>query len=468
MTGSTRARLALGLSALTALVVLRAASAPRWPDDWDGIGFVLSIARFDMDHFTPHAPGYPVYVAMLRLAALAAPDPVAAANAVAVVTGAAAVALVWGAARRAIDPARAVWVALAVAGVPLAWRAGSAIGSEAPALMLAALTALGLTAAGWPAAILVGLGAGLGLGVRLSWAPLFVSLLLLAPRGARLRAWASAAVATAAWLVPFVALVGARHLALLVRAHAEGHWTRWGGTALSDPGARRAVYLARDLFVDGLGAGTDGLGLAIAVVGLGLAKLGFDAWREAGFPHARATAIVLVPYLAWVTVAQNLRQQPRHVLPLVVALAVALALAATSTTRARTVGIIFFTIVGLRTFGDASQRQSIPPAGAQLVERVRDLPDRARVAVMGGPSARYFELTELRDQALAVGTLGDATLALGRRPSLPGRVLVTSEVEGRGSSAMTPFATLCRPARLDRRAPCLTVFEWRPAFLPRP
>jgi hypothetical protein len=454
---------------LGGLAVLRASSAPPWPDDWDGIGFVASITRFDMDHFAPHAPGYPVYVALLRVAARLAHDPIAAANLVAVASGVVAVALTWLAARRAIDPSRAWWVAFAVASAPLVWRASTAIGSEAPALMLAALGALGLTLTGTPGALAVGAAAGLGLGTRLSWAPIYVGLLVLAPRAFRLRALAVALVACLAWAVPLAVIVGPTHLLALLRTHGEGHWTRWGGTALRDPGVRRVAYLARDLFVDGMGAGTDGLGLAIAVVGLALAKLGYDEWRASGFPHVRLVAIALGPYLAWIAVAQNVRQQPRHALPLVVALAVLAALAATSATRARTVGMLFFTLVAIRTFSDASERRDVPPAGAQLAERVAAMPDRDRVLVLGGPSVRFFELTDRPAQALTVGTLGDASLALGRMSSLPGRVLVTGEVEGRDRSPypLTPFATLCRPPRLDRRAPCLAVFEWHPPFLDR-
>jgi hypothetical protein len=451
---------AFAIAALAALVLLRAWSAPPWPDDWDGVGFALSIRSFDMDHFAPHAPGYPVYVAMLRIAALVVRDPVDAANAVAVTSGAVAVALAWAAARRAIDPSRAWWVAVAVAITPRVWRSSTAIGSEAPALAFAALVAYGLTRTGWPAAIAIGAGIGLGLGVRLSWAPLFAGMFLLAPRAVRLRAIGVAAVLALAWIAPLVAIVGPRHLVPLLQTHGEGHMTRWGGTALSDPGLARIAFLARDLVIDGLGAGSDNLGLAVGVVGLGLAKLGFDAWKEADFAHTKLVATALGPYLVWITIAQNLRQQPRHALPLVVALAVILALAATSATRARTVGVIFFFIVGVRTLSDAAVRHDTPPAGAQLVEKVRALPDPSRVAVFGGPSARMFELTDLHDQAFTVGTIGDATMALGRMRSLPTRVLVTSEVEGRASVRTTPFATLCRPERLDRRAPCLTVYEW--------
>ena len=83
---------------------------------------------------------------------------------------------------------------------------------------------------------------------------------------------------------------------------------------------------------------------------------------------------------------------------------------------------------------------------------------------------RFFERTELAADAQPAGTLGDAQVQLTRLPVLPSRVWVTGEVLGHDRSPwpLLPLATLCRPARLDRRAPCLEVYDWRLPYLPRP
>jgi hypothetical protein len=454
----------LAVGALVGLATLRALTTPPWPDDWDGVGFVESVTRFDLDHFVPHPPGYPVYVALLRAAAVFSCEPMLAANVVAVVAGIAAVALLTLATACAYAWSEAAWVGLFVALAPLVWRTSTAVGSEAPALALASAAVFGATRTGRAASWWIGVSVGLGLGVRLSWAPLFLPLLALAPRGERLRALLLASAATLAWVVPFVAVVGAKHLLVLARTHATGHFEVWGGSALSEPGRRRMVWLARDAFVDGLGLDRDPLGIAIAALTLSLAWFGMGAWRKAGRPVR--PLLVTLPYLVWIALGQNLHQQPRHALPLVVALAGALALAAATSPRARLVGGVLLALMAARTATDAYARRTIPPPGEQLVALVQKFPSGA--AAFGGPSARFFELAR-GATGVTVGTLGDVQLALGRLSPLPSRVLVTSELQDleKSSYPLIHIDTLCRPPRVDRRAPCIDVFDWKVPFLRR-
>ncbi len=463
-------RVVAPLVALVLLGALRAASAPPWPDDWDGIGFIESVTRFDLDRFAPHPPGYPVYVALLRVAALFARSPIGAANTVAVLAGLVAAYLLTATAARTFGPARAAWIGVFAAVSPLVWRATTGVGSEAPALAIACVAVFGATCLPRAAPWWIGAAIGFGLGIRLSWAPLFLMLVALAPPGRRAQAILVACGSTLAWALPFVALVGARHLVARARAHATGHFAVWGGSAISEPGPRRALWLARDLFVDGLGAGTDPLGIAIALLIALLGALGLRAWGRRGYPNVGLVLLLLLPYLAWATLGQNLHQQPRHALPLVVVLACALALAATTSRQAQALGVAFAALVALRTADDARARRSIPPPGEQLVALARGM--STTVAVYGGPSARFFELdgppsSNENARGLTVATLGDVRLAVGHLPSLPSHVLVTSELDGLSLSSypLVPVATLCRPARIDRRAPCLDVFDWRAPFL---
>jgi hypothetical protein len=453
-------------AACIALTVLLALSVPPWPDDWDGLGFVQSIHRFDLERFAPHPPGYPVYVALLRLASWFIPGAICAANATAVFSSAIGFAALASAARRQFSAHASLPVLLATAATPLVWRCSSAIGSEAPAFACASLTLYGLSRRDALGAWVAGVFLGLGLGVRVSWAPLLVPMALLAPRGQRLRMVVTALVAVLAWAIPFVWIVGLRHLVRLMKTHLIGHASRWGGTAITDP--VRVRYLARDLFVDGVGAGDDVLGVAISAVGALASVLALTAWRRHSWRGWKAAAIVCAPYLVWIAIGQNLRQQPRHALPLVVALASALGLAAAYDRRSRVPLGMLFALVAARSAMDAHDRRIVPPTGVQLVGLVRGLPDRPRVMVFGGPSARFFEDTELKSQAVTVGSLGDVFLALGREGRLPARVFVTSEVERveEPGYRFDLLAVLSRPPRLDRRAPTLEVLEMHAPFLP--
>lgn len=462
----------LGILALGAYAALLVLVAPPWPDDWDGIGFVESIRAFDLARFQPHPPGYPVYVALLRGAAWLVRDPMRACILVAVASGVATVALVWGAVR-SLAGERAAWlVAVFVGTAPLAWRAFTAVGSEAPALACVAACAWGLAPdnRGRRAGTLaVALGAAAGSGVRLSWAPLFLAAVLLVPRGRRLCTALVACAASLAWFVPLLLVVGPSRLVQLNAVHFAGHAQRWGGTVATEPGAIRLVWLARDVFVDGLGAGSDALGLAIAAFLAAAAAVAIVAWRRVGWRGWRVALVALAPYLLWIGLGQNLRDQPRHALPLVAALAMALALSARASRL--TLGVVggLIVLVATRTALDSRARRTIPPPGEQLVELARRQPAPDDLAVFGVSSVRFFETTELASHAFAAGALGDVEVRLTRLESLPSRVWVTSEVEGRAGSpwSLDRVATLCRPPRIDRRAPCLDVYAWKLPYLRR-
>ncbi len=472
---------ALGVS----LVVLLARVVPAWPEDWDGVGFLLAVKTFSLERFTPHPPGYPVYVATLRAVAALGATPLLAAEIVSVGAGLGAVVLAFRASR---SPRASLLLAAAVIGTPLALRSFTTVGTEglATLLLLLALHAYYLQTApnapqrrAWP----VGVAAGLGLGVRLSWAPLYLGLFVLAlvsrpretsePEGATRRRESARAIlaftaAVLAWAVPLTILTGPERLVSLYAAHLGGHATRWGGTALTEP--TRARYFLRDVLVDGLGVGPDALGVAIALVALVLAVRGVAHWIRRGAP-ARGPLAVLALYAAWIAVGQNLREEPRHALPLVVALASGLVLAGfvrsggPLTALGPYLAWGFVGLTSLRAVTDASERRAIPPAAAQLVELTRHDPD---VLVFGGRSARFFDQDGAGGAGRSAATLGDVVLALGRERRLPARVLVTDELTGRASSPypLVPVATLCRPERLDRRRPCLEVDELRAPFLP--
>jgi hypothetical protein len=370
---------------------------------------------------------------------------------------------------------------------PLAWRACSGVGSEAPALACAAACAWAAVRSGeregesrkdakgdWLDATVLGVAAGLGLGVRLSWAPIYLAALALAPSRTRLRAWAWAAASSLAWAVPLIVGVGPARLTGLLSTHVAGHAERWGGTIVTEPGPVRLVWLARDVAVDGLGMGSDALGIAIGVAVALAGAQALLAWRAAGWRGWKAAAAALAPYVVWVGLGQNLRDQPRHVLPIVVALAAGLALPAARSTRARALVGALAVLVSVRTALDAHARRTIPPPGQQLVELAHAQPPAARPAVFGVASVRFFELGDLAGRAFPAGSLGDVQMRLTRLDALPARVWVTSEVDGARTPEerraapwpLVPVATLCRPPRIDRRAPCIDVFDWKLPYLP--
>ncbi|MEO6419819.1 MAG: hypothetical protein ABIP39_10455, partial [Polyangiaceae bacterium] len=268
------------------------------------------------------------------------------------------------------------------------------------------------------------------------------------------------------WLVPLLAVVGPASLLELSRVHFGGHAARWSGTLLTEPGSQRVRWMLRDVFVDGLGSGADALGIAIAASLALLSGRAVLIWKKASFVGWRSAAIVALPYLAWISIGQNLREQPRHVLPLVTVFACVLGVAAARDRLALYAGALFFSLMGARTILDAYDRTSVPPAGAQLALYVNASEDE-RTMVFGARSVRFFEILPGRARSSTAATLGDVTLSLGRENILPRRALVTSELDGIAVSRYpaVELRQFCRPPRLDRREPCLTLYDLKAPFL---
>lgn len=239
---------------------------------------------------------------------------------------------------------------------------------------------------------------------------------------------------------------------------------------MTEPGVSRLAFMARDLFVDGIGIDRDPLGGLLAVLFVVAASNALRAWRAARWAGWRACLVVVLPYLVWIALGQNLRDQPRHVLPLVAMLAAALSYPVARDRSLRALALVAALAIAMsvRTALDAAARRTIPPAGEQLLLLARAQPAPDRVDVFGVSSIRFFEGTELAANALPAASLGDVQVRLSRLDHLPARVWVTSELEPGNQSRwpLVHLTTLCRPPRLDRRAPCLDVSEWRPSYLP--
>jgi hypothetical protein len=444
-------RRASGLLPLVVLIMAWALLFPPWADDWDGLGFLSSIHRFDLAHFSPHPPGYPVYVALLKLASVVTTSPIAAARCVAVLSGAVTYVSLWVLLEEPL-------LAASVLVVPLVFHTLSGVGSEAPALAFAAIALATAVRHGSP--VLLGIAVGLGLGVRLSWAPFYVPLLFLAPRGAWLKAATAAVVTSLVWVLGLVVSTGLSSLIALMRTQAAGHFERWGGTVLEDP--QRLPSLARDIFVDGFGVGAP-LWLEVPIA-LGLTLAGLLSLRR--LPEDRRSAwrwaLVVAPYLVWVTLGQNLRAQPRHVLPLVLLAALWLARSARGG-RLMVAYAALALLFAVRSGLDAESRRTIPPAGIQLAEALDTVARGARTIVFTGASGRFLDGTPWQERTHTAATIGDVTLALSRMP-LMDHALVTSEI-GRLEESPVPLAhvaTFCRPERLDRRLPCMDLYDLDP------
>ena len=435
---------------------LRWMARARIADDYDSIGFVRGMARFDMAALQPHFPGYPVYIALGHALTWLGCAPLTAATLVSSLAAAATAAAVWRlgcvAADRAAAHSRAGgWAALALyAAAWLPWLLGGAALSDATATAFVAIAFALVTVDGAAAAALAGVAMALAIGTRVSYWPLALSFaVVVARRPARRAALAGAVAGTLAWLAPFIALVGAGELARLGRTHLYGHFTSWGGSVVTQSSVPLRLWtFARALVYDGLFAHWLALALAAPLVGWSLLVL----WRS---PARRAALVVALPYAAWVLVAQNVVEQPRHVLPLVTFACVAVG-AALSRRSLAAVAAVALALAASAPL--AWQRAHTPPAAAQAAAWIAarfGAPNAA--AVFGGRSLRFFELVAPSVVTRTRTWLSEVDVELARLDVLPKHLWITSEVELDATRArrVGDGPTFCRDARIDRAQPCL-------------
>lgn len=214
---------------------------------WDAVQFALALGDYDIVKHQPHPPGYVLYVAAARVLQAIVGDAALALTWLAMGASALTVLLVYRLARGLYDRPTALVAGSALAASPLFWFygvVGLSYTAEAALATLVAGLAWGMRRGRLPALVGSALALGLAGGVRQS-IPLLLGPLWLGLAWAGCRRWrpvlggaALIALASAAWLVPMVALAGGprRYLAAALELYAStvrattvfgshgGHW----------------------------------------------------------------------------------------------------------------------------------------------------------------------------------------------------------------------------------------------------
>ncbi|WP_437617741.1 hypothetical protein [Sorangium sp. So ce1151] len=333
-------------------------------EDIDALRFALGVERFDVGELRPHAPYYPVFIAAAKALALLGAAPREALALVSAASGAATVAFTALLAHAVAGRRAAVFAGALALASPFLWlssekllsdMAGTAVTTAALWLCARARRLHPAARTGSPAppgaasrvarmrtCALVLLGVGLG--VRLSYFPFALACLAVIAlgEGGRL-AWLARgrdlATGVLAWLVPLVLIATPRDLVATTWVQGLGHFTRWGGTAITVSSPLDRLHgVVWGLWANGLGgAWPDApaarwLGAPPLLALLGAAALlavplqrAARAAREQ--PELWASALA---YFLWALLGQNIAYKPRHWLPLVPLLVVALAAGAAS------------------------------------------------------------------------------------------------------------------------------------------
>ena len=286
-------------------------------DSWDTVDFALGLHSFDLARYQPHFPGYPVFLACAKVFSLLGCSDAVALSLPGLLGLAASLLLL----RRALTQRFSFTVGFAasmcIASLPIIALFSVRPMSDALGLSCLIVTlALGLSGR-WR---LMGFWLALALGVRLSYAPIVLSVGFLLWRLKQpLRvAFLFFMGGCLLWLMPLLALEGSAFFSEGYR-FVTGHFTRWGGAIDADTDwLSRAQLILWNLWAYGLGGlwPADGVSLARALssVSAGLCLLGV-IWALRLREQRVFFVALFLPYFLWAALGQN-PESPRHLMPI--------------------------------------------------------------------------------------------------------------------------------------------------------
>ena len=318
----------------------------------DSIHFALGLRDYNLVHYQPHFPGYPVYLAMSWMILQVVGDATRALTLTTALLGSLTLFPLYLLTHRLYGSTAATLTALLFIVNPLIWLESSKAYSDVGGLFfLVTALALGYNTlihhrehltmpAPWPRLWLRPLywGSvvfGMMFGVRLAYLPFICTWGWLVYALCRLRndrlplmtALNGTVFGVGLWLVPFLLKVGLPDMVLAAKMNTAGTVYQYGHTLVtSQDYLGRAVQLyGWNLLVNGLGFWwPDASPLRFIPTALGLAAL-VVFWRLAYQWLDRGMVLAwILPYGIWLYVAQN-PDNPRHVLPLLPPLLMAMA-----------------------------------------------------------------------------------------------------------------------------------------------
>lgn len=401
---------------LTALA-LRLAFRVDHDEDIDALRFRLGVERFSVAELRPHAPFYPVFIAAAKVACALGASPRGGLAVVSALAGAAVVALTAILAREILGRRAAVIAGALALASPFLWvssekllsdMAGAAVFTMGLALAARARRLPDRAPALRTASLVI---LGLGLGVRLSYFPIALACLFCFARAeGGGRAWIARSrdllSGVVIWLVPLTIIGGPRALVVTTMAQGIGHFTRWGGSAITVTSPSLRVHgVVWGIWANVLGgAWIDAPPIRWAAAPILAALIAVAAARIRGaVARQPEIAVAAAAYLVWAVLGQNTAYKPRHFLPLAPLFVVAIAGAAEVCARRRPRATAAAVAVVAATWTAdgvtlARAHVALSPAAA-LVDHLRDhdpgriviTSDLGRMIAEGAPGRRVVE-----------------------------------------------------------------------------
>jgi hypothetical protein len=406
---------------LTIFTTLLVASASPWPDDQDGVNFLLGVERYDLKFHQPHFPGYPVYIVAGKLLRSVINSPEWALVALSVISGVSCVWLmfVWVSKFQSRDTA--LFCATALAVNPVFFEFSHKIFTEIPAmaLLLMALVILGNPVDGsgkrWFAS---GAIMGMMLGIRLSWWPYPLFYLLYgAKTGRGLNVLGGLVVGVLLWLAPQATLVGASELATTGLSFTGGHFSDWGGAIgaemAKDPRLISLILRIGEA-VGWIGSGT--IWTRVPWAAFTFVSIVIFLGIRNDKKEANTFLLATLFYLLWVALGQNL-EKTRHLIMIAPAVIV---IAAPLIEKYKKAAAIAIVALGLTLPVDYLGRRVNQPPALGLAQWI-ELSKEPYAEYYCGESERFFDLYPSKKRVVnvrSVEKLDDAIKASWPKPAI--------------------------------------------------
>lgn len=319
-------------------IVSRLLSTIYYIEDLDSLRFALSMVDYDVAKLQPHFPAYPVFCFVAKLLYVVIRRY---ALAFSLIGGVSTFFIIFWTLKIAKIRSTTILGKIAIFVIfmnPLLWLMGNRYMPDAMgvACLLASLYFMTTQTEGSKNTLLchnsIGfLLAGILLGIRLSYFPLLIPVLLiqLLKHPNKLKHIIAGTIGILVWLIPLLYITGWNTLIGAAQAQSSGHFSDFGGTVSTNPELwMRFTKTFESIFADGFGLYWLGRHpitacttiILIAIVVISNWQTVRQCFKE---KQSKSNSILLNPiflgcvvYLIWIFFAQNVIHKSRHVLPL--------------------------------------------------------------------------------------------------------------------------------------------------------
>ncbi|MFQ5862436.1 MAG: glycosyltransferase family 39 protein [Candidatus Brocadiales bacterium] len=418
--------------------------------EWDEVDFALAMKDYDIIADQPHFPGYPIFIWLCQILRPVTHDDIKALTLTNALLGGLTTIPLYYLARNMYSQKVAILAVCLFITNPLCWLQSEGAMSDTTGLFFLLLSILILHRAYlFPndATVTLPLGAalmGVTFGARLSYLPFLVFLGYILTchfgkyniRKGYLYALGALVLGTLVWLIPLVtSTAGLKGLSSQAVVFAGGHFTDWGGSAITSPDLfYRLEQILWCLFCHGLGLWWQDTSYTRIIPTL-IFLMGIAVFLKKTSQESKVGLIfaMVLPYILWVFLAQNI-EKPRHMLPAIPFVLICISMGILNISKNKGL-VAILAVLAVFTTGISSLRlvtaqEHTPPPSLQLIDYVRSNFDKLSTRIYCGESKRLFKYYAPGWDARRVRGIEGLKYDLGASLRPPEVVLATSQVKG--------------------------------------